>query len=195
MQSKKEIKRRKADWIGHILHRKCLPKHVIEEKIKKTRVWRRRRKQLLVKERRRYGNMTEEALDRTLRRTRFGSGYGPVLRQTTKWMIIGSFDVAPRCANCTTASTLRTIRIQLTARDVKESELDHMPARAAKIQAKTFVTIGPARYLKSSTSETRSRIANCSIPTFNIMQRNALFPVTKLYISNINQCNSLFSAC
>jgi hypothetical protein len=27
------IKRRKANWIGHILHRNCLLKHVIEEKI------------------------------------------------------------------------------------------------------------------------------------------------------------------
>jgi hypothetical protein len=26
------IKRRKANWIGHILHRNCLPKHVIEER-------------------------------------------------------------------------------------------------------------------------------------------------------------------
>jgi hypothetical protein len=27
------IKRRKATWIGHILHRNCLVKHVIEGKI------------------------------------------------------------------------------------------------------------------------------------------------------------------
>jgi hypothetical protein len=27
------IKRRKASWIGHMLRRKCLLKHVIEEKI------------------------------------------------------------------------------------------------------------------------------------------------------------------
>jgi hypothetical protein len=27
------IKRRKANWIGHILHRNCLLKHVVEEKI------------------------------------------------------------------------------------------------------------------------------------------------------------------
>jgi hypothetical protein len=26
-------KRRKANWIGHIVHRNCLPKHIIEEKI------------------------------------------------------------------------------------------------------------------------------------------------------------------
>jgi hypothetical protein len=27
------IKRRKANWIGHIVHRKCLLKHVIEGKL------------------------------------------------------------------------------------------------------------------------------------------------------------------
>jgi hypothetical protein len=46
------IKRRKANWIGHILHRNCLLKHVIEEKIgvriKVTGRWGRRCKQLLV---------------------------------------------------------------------------------------------------------------------------------------------------
>jgi hypothetical protein len=46
----------------------------------------RRRKQLLdvLKENRRYCKLKEEALDRTLWRTRFGSGYGPVVRQTAK---------------------------------------------------------------------------------------------------------------
>jgi hypothetical protein len=45
-----------------------------------------RRKQLLndLKEKRRYWKLKEEALDRTLWRTRFGRGYGPVVRQTTE---------------------------------------------------------------------------------------------------------------
>jgi hypothetical protein len=30
--------------------------------------------------------LKEEALDRTLWRTRFGRGYGPVVRQTAEWM-------------------------------------------------------------------------------------------------------------
>ena len=30
--------------------------------------------------------MEEEALDRTQWRTRFGRGYGPVVRKTTQWM-------------------------------------------------------------------------------------------------------------
>ena len=46
----------------------------------------RRRKQLLddLKENRRYWKLKEEALDRTLCRTRFGRGYGPVVRQTAE---------------------------------------------------------------------------------------------------------------
>jgi hypothetical protein len=48
----------------------------------------RRRRKLLddLKERREYSHLKEEALDRTMRRPRFGRGLGPVVRQTTKWM-------------------------------------------------------------------------------------------------------------
>jgi hypothetical protein len=82
-----KIKRRKANWIGHILRRNCLLKHVIEGKLEERMGRRgRRRKQLLddLKEKRRYWKFKEEALDRTLWRTRFGRGYGPVVRQTTE---------------------------------------------------------------------------------------------------------------
>jgi hypothetical protein len=54
------IKRRKANWIGHILLRNCLLKHFIEGKlevrIEMTGIRRRRRKHLLddLKENRRY---------------------------------------------------------------------------------------------------------------------------------------------
>jgi hypothetical protein len=41
------IKRRKANWIGHILRRNCLLKHVIEGRIEMTGRRGRRRKQLL----------------------------------------------------------------------------------------------------------------------------------------------------
>jgi hypothetical protein len=84
------IKRRKANWIGHILRRNCLLKHVTEGKlevrIEMSRRRGRRRKQLLddLNEKRRYWKLKEHALDRTLWRTRFGRGYGPVVRQTTK---------------------------------------------------------------------------------------------------------------
>jgi hypothetical protein len=82
------IKRRKANWIGHILRRNCLLKHVIEGKLERriemTGKRGRRCMQLLdgLKEKRRYWKLKEEALDRTLWRTRFERGYGPVVRQT-----------------------------------------------------------------------------------------------------------------
>jgi hypothetical protein len=46
----------------------------------------RRRKQLLddLKEKKSYWKLKEESLDRTLWRTRFGKGYGPVVRQTAE---------------------------------------------------------------------------------------------------------------
>jgi hypothetical protein len=46
----------------------------------------RRRKELPddLKEKRRYWKLKEEALDRTIWRTRFGRGYGPVVRHTTE---------------------------------------------------------------------------------------------------------------
>jgi hypothetical protein len=84
------ITRRKANWIGHILRRNCLLKHVIEGKlegrIEITGIRGRRRKQVLddLKEKRRYRKLKEEALDRIVWRTSFGRGYGPVVRQTAE---------------------------------------------------------------------------------------------------------------
>jgi len=78
-----EIRKRKANWIGHILRRNCLLKQVIEGKIKGqmevTRRQGRRRKKLLDdhKDRRGYSRLKEEALDRTMWRNRFGGGFGP----------------------------------------------------------------------------------------------------------------------
>jgi hypothetical protein len=71
------IRRRKANWIGHILRRNCLIKHIIEGKILGTRRRGRRRMQLLddLKETRSYWKLKEEAQDRTLWRTQFGRGY------------------------------------------------------------------------------------------------------------------------
>jgi hypothetical protein len=79
------IRRRKANWIGYILRRNCLLSHIIEGKIRGTRRRGRRRKQLLddLKEARRYWKLAEETQDRTLWRTQFGRGYGPVTSQTT----------------------------------------------------------------------------------------------------------------
>ena len=80
-----EIRKRKTNWIGHILRINCLVKQIIEGKIKgQIEVIRRRggrRKKLLddVKDRRGYCQLKEEALDRTMWRNRFGRGFGPVV--------------------------------------------------------------------------------------------------------------------
>ena len=84
-----EIRKRKANWIGHILRRNCLLKQVIEGKIKGemevTRRRGRRPKKLLddLKDRRGYSHLKEEALDRTVWRNCF-RGFGPVVRQNTE---------------------------------------------------------------------------------------------------------------
>jgi hypothetical protein len=80
-----EIRKRKANWIGHILRRNCLLKEVIEGKIKgRIEVIRRRgrrRKKLLddLWDRRGYSHLEEEAVDRIKWRNRFGRGCGPVV--------------------------------------------------------------------------------------------------------------------
>ena len=67
-----EIRKRKANWIGHILRRNCLLKQVIEGKIygemEVTRRRGRKRKKLLddLKDRRGYSHLKEKALDRTM---------------------------------------------------------------------------------------------------------------------------------
>ena len=84
-----EIRKRKANWIGHILRRNCLLQRVTEGKIKvgievTGRQGRRRRKLLDdLKESRGYSHLKEEALDRTMWRARFGRGFVPVVSQTT----------------------------------------------------------------------------------------------------------------
>ena len=85
-----EIRKRKANWIGHILSRNCLLKQVMEGKIKAerevTRRLGRRRKKLQdeLKDRRGYSHLKEEALDRTMWRNRFEGGFGPVVRQNAE---------------------------------------------------------------------------------------------------------------
>jgi hypothetical protein len=87
-----KIRKRKANWVGHILRRNCHLQRFIEGKIKGRievigRRGRRRRKLLDdLKERRGYSHLKEEALDRTMWRAGFGRGCGPVVRQSTKWM-------------------------------------------------------------------------------------------------------------
>ena len=87
-----EIRKRKANWIGHTLRRNCLLQRVTEGKIQggievTGRRWRRSRKLLDdLKERRGYSHLKGKALDRTMWRARFGRGVEPVVRQATKWM-------------------------------------------------------------------------------------------------------------
>ena len=85
-----EIRKRKANWIGHILRRSCLLKQVIEGKIKGemevTKIRGRRRKKLLddLKDSRGHCHLKEEALDRTVWRNRFEGDFGPFVRQNTE---------------------------------------------------------------------------------------------------------------
>ena len=84
-----EIRKRKANWIGHILRRNCLLQRVTEGKIQggiEVTGRQGRSRKLLddLKERRGYSHLKEEALDRTMWRFRLGRGFGPVVRQTTK---------------------------------------------------------------------------------------------------------------
>jgi hypothetical protein len=85
-----EIRERKANWIVHFLRRNCLIKQVTEGKKKGerevTRRRGRRRKKLLddLKNRRGYSHLKGEVLDRTTWWNRFGSGFGPVVRQITE---------------------------------------------------------------------------------------------------------------
>jgi hypothetical protein len=87
-----EIRKRKANSIGHILRRNCHLQRVTERKIQgeievTERQGRRRRKLLDdFKERKGYSHLKEEALDRTMWRACFGRGFGPVVRQTAKYM-------------------------------------------------------------------------------------------------------------
>ena len=84
-----QIRKRMANWIGHILRRNYLLQQVIEGntkgQIEVTRRRGRRRKKLLddLKDRRGYCQLKEEALDRTMWRNRFGRGFGPVVWQIT----------------------------------------------------------------------------------------------------------------
>ena len=84
-----EIRKRKTNWIDHILRRNCLLQRVIEGKIKggiEVTGRRGRKCRMLLddlKERRGYSQLKEEALDRTMGRARSGRGFGPVVRQTT----------------------------------------------------------------------------------------------------------------
>jgi len=83
------VKRRKANWNGHMLRGNCLLKHTVEGKIEGreevTGRRGRRSKQILedLNETNGYWKLKEEALDRTPWRTGFGRGCGPPVRQSS----------------------------------------------------------------------------------------------------------------
>ncbi|PNF29424.1 hypothetical protein B7P43_G06842 [Cryptotermes secundus] len=80
-----EIRKRKANWIGHVLRRNCLLNEVIEGKIEGrievTRRRGRRRKKMLddLGDRRGYSHLKEKALDRIKWRNCFGRDCRPVV--------------------------------------------------------------------------------------------------------------------
>jgi hypothetical protein len=85
------LKRRKANRIGYILHRNCLLKHIIEgtieEEMEVTGIQGRRCKHIQGDLRNeRIMELIGEALDRTVCRTGFGRGCGPLVRQTKERM-------------------------------------------------------------------------------------------------------------
>jgi len=87
------IKRRKANWIGHIFRRNYLLKQFIEGKLEGrmelTRRRGRRRKQLLydLKETKGYWKLKQEAPDRAVWWTLFGRGYGQALSLRGAWSV------------------------------------------------------------------------------------------------------------
>jgi hypothetical protein len=83
------IKGRKVNWIGHIWPRNCFLKHVIEGIIEGRKLWEYDGKDvssfwMTVRKQRGYCRLKEEAIDRTVWRTRFGRENGLVVRQTTE---------------------------------------------------------------------------------------------------------------
>jgi hypothetical protein len=81
-----EIRKRKVNWIGHILRRNCLLQRAIKGNMKGgievTGRRGRRRRNLLddLMKRRGHSYLKEEALVRTMWRAGFGRGFGPVAR-------------------------------------------------------------------------------------------------------------------
>jgi hypothetical protein len=109
-----EIRKRKANWIGHILRRNCLLQRVIEGKVEGemevTRRRGRRRKQLLddPKDRRGYSRLEEEALNRTV----WGIGLGEALacHWTDCWVMMMMMMIIvpnPRHALCAVMDWIR----------------------------------------------------------------------------------------
>ena len=91
------IKKRRANWIGHIWRKGCLLKVVIEVKVEdrmkvNTEGQNRQEEDEVISSywktwKSGYRKLKEEAIDHTLLRTRFGRDYGPFVRHTIEWII------------------------------------------------------------------------------------------------------------
>ena len=126
------MKRRKAKWTGHFWRWNCFLKHVMEGNIEgRTEVTGRRGrryKQLLIalKEIKGSWELKEEALDRTLWRTRFGRSYGPVVRQNRLCKYLSSRDLC-RMLQTNLHLTLAGVkpRADLSEKHVRRIDLSH----------------------------------------------------------------------
>jgi len=80
-----KIQRCKTDWFGHIMCRNCLLKYTNDGMIEGVGRQGRRHTDVLdnLEEKRRYFNLTVEALDCSLWTACFGGSYRPVTRQGT----------------------------------------------------------------------------------------------------------------
>jgi len=79
------IKRRKANWIDHILHSNCLVKQVNEGKKQERREEEEEdvsNYSMIFRKKRLHWKLREEALESTRCRTHFGRGCWPVVRRT-----------------------------------------------------------------------------------------------------------------
>ena len=159
------------------------------------RRWRRRRKLLDdLKERRGYSHLKEEAVDRTMWRAGFGRSFGPVVRQTTKWMNDleqnfisiwyfrnGRLCVHPciRCNNTFSANHSILTNQGLTHTDVNIERLiiNHSPSRNFKKQFNISYTIWcergwnftPADSLNVQLIKGEDRNSNCGNQSLLIM--------------------------
>jgi hypothetical protein len=116
-----EISKRKANWIGHILRRNCLLQRGFEGKVKSgievTGRRGRRRKKLL-------GDLKERILS-----FEGGKGFGPVVRQTSKWNECVSdwrcvhMEMHPSCIFLEFCNTIFLPRLSPLAVQLKDSFL------------------------------------------------------------------------
>ena len=95
------MKRSKANWIGNILRGNYLLNHIIEGTIEGgievAGRWGKRSEQLQNELKQMTGcwKLKDHATDRTLWRTRFGRGYGPVVKLTIEWLNERKMNMTP----------------------------------------------------------------------------------------------------